>query len=82
MQNKNYTPDEIKQMWDYRNGVITYFNGFVSSFLVAESVLLAVVGMISTDNSSMAKIKIPIIIFGLYTNIIMSIRPSKTKIHH
>lgn len=64
MQNKKYTPDEIKQMWDYRNGVITYFNGFVSSFLVAESVLLAVVGMISTGNSSMAKIKIPIIILG------------------
>ncbi len=64
MKNKSYTPDQINQMWDYRNSVITYFNGFVSSFLVAESVLLAVIGMISSSNSSMANIKIPIIIMG------------------
>ena len=64
MENNSYTPDQVERLWQYRNSVITYFNGFVSSFLVAESVLLAVVGMIASNNSSMAKIKFPIIILG------------------
>lgn len=60
----NYTPDQIERLWQYRNGVITYFNSFVNSFLVAESVLLAVVGMIASSNQPMANVKFPIIIFG------------------
>ena len=57
----NYTPDQIERLWQYRNGVITYFNSFVNSFLVAESVLLAVVGMIASSNQPMANVKFPII---------------------
>jgi hypothetical protein len=60
----NYTPDQIERLWQYRNSVITYFNNFVNSFLVAESVLLAVVGMLASSNSPMAKIKFPIIFLG------------------
>ena len=43
-----YTPDQIERLWQYRNSVITFFNSFVNSFLVAESVLLAVVGMLAS----------------------------------
>ena len=64
MGKNSYTPDQVERLWQYRNSVITYFNSFVSSFLIAESVLLAVVGMIASSNSSMTKIKFPIIILG------------------
>lgn len=60
----NYTPDQIERLWQYRNSVITFFNSFVNSFLVAESVLLAVVGMLASTNSAMTKIKFPIIFLG------------------
>ncbi len=64
MKNTEYTPDQVERLWQYRNSVISFFNSFVSSFLVAESVLLAVVGMIASSSSPMTKIKFPIIILG------------------
>jgi hypothetical protein len=64
MEDTEYKPEQIERLWQYRNNVISYFNSFVNSFLVAESVLLAVVGMIASNNSPMTKIKFPIIILG------------------
>lgn len=64
MKNTGYTQDQVERLWQYRNSVISFFNSFVSSFLVAESVLLAVVGMIASSSSPMSKIKFPIIILG------------------
>lgn len=60
----NYTPEQIERLWQYRNSVITIFNNFVNSFVVTESVLLAVVGMLSSSTSPMSEIKIPVILLG------------------
>lgn len=59
-----YKPDQIERLWQYRNSVITVFNNFVNAFVVAESVLLAVVGMLASSTTHMTKIKFPIILLG------------------
>ena len=70
MNGNQYTPDQVERIWQYRNSVITFFNDFVNSFLVAESVLLAVVGVIASSNSSISKIRFPIIILGFVLTLI------------
>jgi len=66
----DYTPDQIERLWQYRNSVITIFNNFVNSFVVTESVLLAVVGMLSSSTSSMSEIKIPVILLGFFLTLL------------
>ena len=66
----NYTPEQIERLWHYRNSVITIFNNFVNSFVVAESVLLAVVGILASSSSPMTGIKIPVIFLGLFLTLL------------
>ncbi len=75
----NYTPEQIERLWHYRNSVITIFNNFVNSFVVAESVLLAVVGMLASSSSPMARIKIPVIFLGLFLTLLWMYVPAKQR---
>ena len=54
---QEYTSKQVERLWQYRNSVIAIFNNFVNSFVVAESVLLAVAGMLLVNSLLMAKIK-------------------------
>lgn len=64
MANESRDPDEIKLLWEYRDICINGFNSFVNFFVVAESVLLAVIGASFDSSISGSVIQIPIIVLG------------------
>jgi hypothetical protein len=75
-----YNEEQIERLWQCRNNVITYFNSFVGSFLVAESVLLAVVGMLASSDSAMDKIRFPIIFLGFVLTILWMYVQAKQRL--
>ena len=62
--------DEIKLLWNYRDVCIDGFNSFVNFFVVAESVLLAVIGMSFDSSNSRAMLQVPIIILGFLITLV------------
>ena len=43
---KKMSEDQLNRLWQHRSDVVFIFNNFVNYFLVSESILLAVVGML------------------------------------
>lgn len=59
------TSEQIEKLWQYREAIITSFLQFVNFLLVSESILLAVVGMLSSSKESISNIQIPVISLGI-----------------
>ena len=74
-----YTPEQIERLWQYRDSEITFFNNFINAFVVAESVLLAVVGMFTSSGSSKVIIVIPVVILGLVLTLLWMYVQAKTR---
>lgn len=70
MTSQHRNPEEVRLLWEYKENSVNAFNSFVNFFVVAESVLLAVIGMSFDSTNSNIAIQIPIIILGLAVTVV------------
>lgn len=69
-RSKHLSPDQIDRLWQHKENVNTNFNNFVNFFLISESILLAVVGMLAGRPIIIKAVQISIIILGLILTLV------------
>ena len=71
VQDKEKLPDgQLNRLWQHRQDVVFIFNNFVNYFLVSESILLAVVGMLVGKPFASKILLLSIVTLGLVLNFV------------
>lgn len=76
---KELTPDQLERLWQHKDTLLNGFLHFVNYLLVSESILMAMVGMLSSSERDTYNIQVAVICLGISITLLWTYIQGKQK---